>query len=156
MITYLKGDATNPQVLGNKVIVHICNDIGGWGAGFVKALSAKWSAPEKAYRAWHDMGFYFGRKFQLGQIQIIPVEGFTSVANMVAQRGLISKDNPKPLDVVALQQCLQLVGNYAYIMNASVHMPRIGCGLAGGNWEEDVLPLIEEQLDGIDVYVYDL
>jgi hypothetical protein len=30
-ILYLKGDATNPQVEGNKIIAHICNDIGGWG-----------------------------------------------------------------------------------------------------------------------------
>jgi hypothetical protein len=30
MITYLKGDATNPQVIGNKAIIHICNGRGGW------------------------------------------------------------------------------------------------------------------------------
>lgn len=27
-ITYLKGDATTPTATGNKIIVHICNDIG--------------------------------------------------------------------------------------------------------------------------------
>ena len=27
-ITYLKGDATNPVAVGNKIIVHVCNDIG--------------------------------------------------------------------------------------------------------------------------------
>jgi len=35
MITYLVGDATQPQGEGVKVIAHICNDIGAWGAGFV-------------------------------------------------------------------------------------------------------------------------
>jgi hypothetical protein len=36
-------------------------------------------------------------------------------------------------------------------------MPRIGCGLAGGKWE-DIGPIVEEELDnqGIDVTVYDL
>ena len=35
-INYLKGDATNPASSGNKIIVHVCNDISGWGKGFVK------------------------------------------------------------------------------------------------------------------------
>lgn len=34
-ITYLKGDATKPATEGNKIIVHICNDIGGWGYLFM-------------------------------------------------------------------------------------------------------------------------
>ncbi len=33
-IVYLKGDATQPKTEGNKIIAHICNDIGGWGKGF--------------------------------------------------------------------------------------------------------------------------
>lgn len=40
-IQYKKGDATNPIDNGNKVIVHICNDIGAWGKGFVMAISKK-------------------------------------------------------------------------------------------------------------------
>ncbi len=36
-ITYLTGDATQPQSAGPKLIVHVCNDIGGWGRGFVVA-----------------------------------------------------------------------------------------------------------------------
>jgi len=30
-IKYIKGNATNPAGEGNKLIVHICNDTGGWG-----------------------------------------------------------------------------------------------------------------------------
>lgn len=40
-ILYIKGDATAPIGSGVKVITHICNDIGGWGKGFVLALSKK-------------------------------------------------------------------------------------------------------------------
>lgn len=29
-IMYIKGDATSPIAPNNKVITHICNDIGGW------------------------------------------------------------------------------------------------------------------------------
>lgn len=42
-------------------------------------------------------------------------------------------------------------------LGASVHMPRIGCGLAGGKWEV-VGKIIEEELvaRGIPTTVYDL
>ncbi|MDJ1502927.1 hypothetical protein [Xanthocytophaga agilis] len=35
-IQYVKGDAAKPQTEGNKIIFHICNDIGGWRRGFVQ------------------------------------------------------------------------------------------------------------------------
>ena len=41
-------------------------------------------------------------------------------------------------------------------LGASVHMPRIGCGLAGGKWE-NIEPLILVQLSerDVEVWVYD-
>ena len=41
-INYVIGDATQPIGDGAKIIVHVCNDIGGWGRGFVLALTKKW------------------------------------------------------------------------------------------------------------------
>ena len=52
-ITFVRGDATTPSGKGPKIIAHVCNDIGGWGKGFVLALSRRWPEPERAYRAWH-------------------------------------------------------------------------------------------------------
>ena len=51
MIKYVIGDATRPIGEGTKLIIHISNDLGGWGRGFVLALSRRWDAPEKVYRA---------------------------------------------------------------------------------------------------------
>ena len=70
-IKYIKGDATNPKGSRTKVIVHICNDVGGWG-------------------------------------------------------------------------------------NADIHMPRIGCGLAGGQWA-DIEKIIKDNLIAheIETTVYD-
>ena len=41
-------------------------------------------------------------------------------------------------------------------LDASVHMPRIGCGLAGGKWSR-IEPLVTERLvnKGVAVTVYD-
>ena len=54
-----------------------------------------------------------------------------------------------------MQSCLEKVTEYAKDKKATVHMPRIGCGLAGGKWEK-VEKIIEDTLKGLDVYVYDL
>ena len=45
-IQYLKGDATAPKTHGKKIIVHVCNDIGKWGKGFVLAISKRWKEPQ--------------------------------------------------------------------------------------------------------------
>ena len=49
-LNYIIGDATKPIGTGNRIITHCCNDLGYWNAGFVKALSLRWSEPERAYR----------------------------------------------------------------------------------------------------------
>jgi hypothetical protein len=40
-IAYHVGDATMPVGDGPKILVHICNNIGAWGRGFVVALSRR-------------------------------------------------------------------------------------------------------------------
>ena len=56
MITYLIGDAIKPIIKEGqenlRLIVHICNNLGGWGRGFVTAISRHWKEPEKEYRKW--------------------------------------------------------------------------------------------------------
>jgi len=66
-ITYLKGDAAAPIGGDTRIIAHVCNDIGGWGRGFVLALSKRWPEPEKNFRNW----FASGVNFELGEIQIV-------------------------------------------------------------------------------------
>lgn len=68
-ITYLKGDATQPQAKGAKVIAHVCNDLGGWGKGFVLAISKRWPQPEKQYRDWHR--HRAKNDFGLGAVQFV-------------------------------------------------------------------------------------
>lgn len=152
-INYIKGDATAPQQDGNKIIVHVCNDVGGWGKGFVVAISNRWKEPEKQYREW----FKSQDHFQLGEVRFVRVENDLWVANIIGQHK-INKDehgNP-PVRYDAIQQGLEKTAEFAQEIGASVHMPRIGCGLAGGKWDQ-MEPLIEESLSsqGIAVTVYD-
>ena len=154
-IQYVRGDATQPQAKGNKVVAHVCNDLGGWGKGFVLAVSKRWPEPEAAYRAWHK-----GRSkndFALGAIQLVQVEPYIWVANMIAQREMKTGSNGPPIRYGAVRDCLKKLAVEAWGLEAGVHMPRIGCGLAGGRWEE-VEPIISDELtsQGIEVTVYDL
>jgi O-acetyl-ADP-ribose deacetylase (regulator of RNase III) len=57
------------------------------------------------------------------------------VANMVAQHGMRPGRSGPPIRYDAVERCLEAVAHHANRLGASVHMPRIGCGLAGGKWE---------------------
>jgi len=151
-IKYVKGDATVPNGRGKKVITHICNDQGGWGAGFVVAISKRWPYPEHAYRELFDKR---ADQAKLGFVQFIHVDPNIFVANMIAQHAYGYNEGP-PIRYDAVRTCLEKVAEYAIEEKASVHMPRIGCGLAGGRWEE-IEPIINETLiaKGLEVTVYD-
>ncbi|MEZ6196790.1 MAG: macro domain-containing protein [Planctomycetota bacterium] len=154
-ITYLVGDATAPSTPGPRIIAHVCNDIGGWGRGFVMAVSQRWPAPEAGFREW-----YAGREsndFALGNVQFVAVEDDLWVANMIAQQGIKrAADGTPPIRYEAVEAGLARIAAFAVDHGATVHMPRIGCGLAGGRWEE-IEPLIERTCiaAGVDVFVYD-
>lgn len=133
-IAYVKGDATAPIGDGRKIIAHICNDCvpGKWGAGFVLALSRRWKQPEMEYRRW-SVSNDPKEPFVLGTVQFIQVTPDIVVANMVAQHGVGSGGTP-PIRYEALERCLNKVAGYAVEHEASVHGPKFGSGLAGGNW----------------------
>lgn len=152
-INYLIGDATNPKIKGNKIIVHICNDIGAWGKGFVLAISKRWKLPEKQYKDW----FKTKENFNLGEVQFVQVEDELWVANLIGQHKIYTDNNGnQPIRYEAVLLGLEKVRQFALDKNATIHMPRIGCGLAGGTWDK-IEPLIEESLTSkdIDTYVYD-
>jgi len=76
---------------------------------------------------------------------------------MIGQRGIRSGSDGPPIRYPAVEQCLRTLGDRAIELQASVHMPRIGCGLAGGHWDR-IEPLIDAALGqrGVPVTVYDL
>ena len=154
-IAYAVGDATAPKAHGSKIVVHVCNDIGAWGRGFVVALSRRWPEPERLYRAWHRGET--NQPFALGQVQMVKVGQDTWVANLIGQRDIRASGGPAPIRYEAVREGLRRVSAEARKLDASIHMPRIGCGLAGGRWEE-IGPIVEQELttQGIAVTVYDL
>ncbi len=153
-IQFVRGDATAPQGGGVKIIAHICNDVGAWGKGFVLALSRRWPGPAESFKQWYrDRA---ETDFGLGAVQFVQVAADLWVANMVAQHGIMPAPGVPPIRYEALECCLEKVAVKARELNASVHMPRIGCGLAGGEWRR-IEPLIVHKLcdQDVPVTVYD-
>lgn len=144
----VEGDATQPQGSGPKLILHIVNDLGGWGAGFVLALSKRWPQPEAAYRRWAQEPAPEDPPFELGQVQFVAVEAEVTVANMLAQ----SNQNPRPIPLKydALEACLERSAQWAFEKGASLHFPQFGAGIAGGDWAR-IEPMIQRQLRSKDL-----
>ncbi len=75
---------------------------------------------------------------------------------MLGQQGMKTGSKGVPIRYDAVESCLRKLSTAAAELEASVHMPRIGTGLAGGKWSK-IEPLILETLisDGISTTVYD-
>ncbi len=156
-INFVVGDATKP-IVKPTIICHCCNNIGGWGSGFVVALSKKWEKPERKYRKWFEErnnpdSFY--PPFKLGQVDLVNTSSNNiAVANIIGQNGVRGEGNLKPIVYEAIEEGFRSVNDAALKFECCLSMPRIGCGLAGGDW--DKIEEIINKVVTVPVWVYDL
>ncbi len=145
-ITYLYGDATSPQGSGKKVIVHVVNDATAtWGGhGFAPQLRARYPGLQEGFREWADTA----GGLQLGCIHMYEVDDGLSVCTMIAQHNYGSRAAKIPLRYLALEQCLRRLRMELEGSGASVHMPKIGSGQAGGDWSV-IAEVVSRQLLGV-------
>lgn len=140
------------------IVPHVCNNINLFGAGFASAVAKHYPIVKENYHL-------LGSKNVLGYVQFVEADRSVShghkliFANMIAQNGVISQSNSKPLSYFALTQCMSTVSGFIKKTfdptenKIQIHCPKFGCGLAGGNWL-----LIEELIGDIwanqTVFVY--
>lgn len=154
-LNILRGDATEPRGLGVKVVAHVVNDKApNWGRGFGFAVKQKWPEAQRRFREW---AITSPRSFSLGNVfhsEVSPESLF--VFQMICQHGYGPSPTPR-LRYLILKSCLENLAKFAIEKGASVHMPKIGVGEAGGSWQ-----LIQQMIDetlcarGIDVTIYEL
>jgi len=153
-LTLLRGDALEPRGMGQRIIAHIVNDkTPNWGAGFGRALRNKYPSAQRDFREWVSQNT---NNLSLGNANISAISDELSVVHMIAQHGYGESVKPR-IRYAALKDCLEKLKEIALSQGASVHMPHIGTGYAGGNWSY-ILELIDDTLvrNGIDVTIYTL
>jgi O-acetyl-ADP-ribose deacetylase (regulator of RNase III) len=153
-ITYLRGDATQPRGAGMRIICHVVNDRAPrWGGGFAQVVRRHLPGVQDDFLTWAQS---HKQQFALGNSRFSQINESTAVFSMICQQGLGPSRRPR-IRYGPLKKCLDQLAEVAIEHGASVHMPRIGCGQAGGEWAI-VQELISETLSrcGIQVTVYDL
>lgn len=147
---------TLSKELGSTVIVpHVCNNVGVFGAGFAAAVRNRFPVVATNFEL-------LGKQNKLGYVQYIsvfkePSYGHEIIfANMIAQNGIISYKNKRPLNYEFLVKCMIDVRNHIKTLDKDcieIHCPQFGSGLAGGNWEF-ISMLIDDIWKSISVNVY--
>lgn len=153
-ITYVQGDATRPHGRGVRLLAQIVNDGAfTWGSGFSLAVRNRWPAAQRAFRHWAQAD---RRNLRLGSAHLADIEDDIVIASMIAQHGYGPSTKAR-IRYTALRTCLSSLAREAIEREATVHMPKIGSGQAGGSWSI-ISELVEEELcsRGIRVFVYEL
>lgn len=144
MIHYVKHDATEP-IKYPCCIVHGCNCIGAWGAGFVIPLGNKYPEAKRRFKLVHRL-----KGDKPGVSDLTGITPSLCICNLYSQRtigqGAILYD--------ALEEGLKNLKEQIP-SDWTIQMPRIGCGLAGGRWER-VEEIINRVLPDREIYVCDL
>lgn len=152
----LNGNLIDNELLEHGgVIVHGCNAQGAMGSGVALFVKTKWPVVFDDYR---DMHKRYG--LETGDVIYSHVEDNMFVANAITQeyyRGC--KHGPKLdvyVDYEAITKCFQDIVDFFDDhpeIEKNLHMPMIGAGLAGGNWNE-IETRITETLKDTDINLY--
>lgn len=148
------------QALGSSVIIpHVCNNVDLFGAGFAQNINAIYPDVKKNY---HLLGKKFLKEHP-GYVQFNTVEYESTysrsliVANMIAQNGIRSKENTRPLNYAYLTKSMIEVKKYILTnfkdSRVQIHCPKFGSGLSGGSWSF-ISCLIEDIWSDINVVVF--
>ena len=154
-ITELQGDALSPRGDGRKIIAHVIPDVVvQWGGnGFASNMRRRYP---HVWSQFLDMAGPIRTKLPLGQTIMGSIDSETAVVHMVAQQGF-GRSATQRLRYAALATCLAEVREAARRLGATAHMPRIGTGHGGANWDIVKELIIEELVEkNIPTTVYTL
>lgn len=154
MIKYTIGDATFPNGEGTtkdrKIIIHCCNNKKGWGRGFVLAINKRSMEPRRV--------FVEEMSQELGEYKLVPISSDTNICNIVGQNGY-GAEKKQYVVYDALDRAFTRLAEEILSSNipTTIHAPRLGAGLAGGDWNVIESMLINRFINqGINVTIYDL
>lgn len=148
MIVNKKGDLLKAEDC--TAVMHQTNCLGVMGAGIAKQIKARWE--NEVYWPYRKACLEtLNSKDLLGKIQVLgtnetPIE---YIINVFGEYSFTESECPFPngrhTDYEALFQCFKKVKNWCKEKGVTnIGMPKnLGCGLAGGDWDGVVYPMIE-------------
>lgn len=154
-LTEVVGNVLAPHGSGPKLIAHVVpNTPAQWGGrGFAHQVKKQFPNVWDQYRA--DT-VAVDQVPTLGQVYIGAHNNGISFAHMVAQKGYGASKGQR-LSYAAFAACLSQVREEALAIGATVHMPRVGTGHGGANWDIIKELITEELVDkGVRTTVYQL
>lgn len=156
MMEYITKDVTTVEY---GIVAHGCNCQGVMGSGVAKGIRAIW--PE-AYERYTEVCRAYGKDQQLlGLAHFVTVKKTDPkiiVANLFTQ-DRYGSDGKVYADRQAIAIALEQVFMMSNTMNMPIYMPKIGCGLGGLDWNNDVKPIVEELVNSnpeCKVYICDI
>jgi O-acetyl-ADP-ribose deacetylase (regulator of RNase III) len=135
---FIKSDIT---LINRGIIAHGVNCQRTMGSGVAKAIKDKWPVVYEEY-----MKYPKGRE-NLGKVNFVPVTANIWVANCFTQIYYGRNSNTKYASPIAIRNCMLSVFPFASSNETPVCLPKIGCGLGGLSWKEEVEPIIQEMED---------
>lgn len=152
-LTLTKGDLFTAGY--GYIIAHGVNCKGKFASGVAGQIARRWPEVKRAYMRKHERG-----EWKPGEIQIVQAGRMeaglisTHVANLATQDTYGNKGVHVKYD--AMRECFTKLFDFAEKFGLAVAMPKIGCGLAGGDWDI-VHTILLECLDGrnLEVEVFD-
>lgn len=147
---YIKQDIST---VTRGIIAHGCNYVGVMGAGVAAVLKSKHPTCFIEYAKWLQK--YPDRKDALGECNIVKINEDLYVANCITQ-GLQAYDGQLATPE-AIRNSLHLVYlESSCFLKLPIYLPKIGAGLGGLNWENDVEPIVKQldtAFDEVDTYI---
>lgn len=154
MLKYVKGDLIEAARIGHiDVIAHCCNCFCAMGSGIAPQIAKAFPDAKVVDDVTRKGDAGKLGKFTLG------LDWGVSIYNLYGQYGFWKKeDGSINLNYYHLAKALE-----AMVIDLkekgdddlTIGFPKIGCGLAGGDWEV-VSQIIETVFDGFDVTIYEL
>lgn len=122
-IEYIKGDLLRTEV---NHIMHGCNSHGVMGSGVAKILR------EKYPQAYNDYIFkYNNYGLELGDIVVSVQNDGKVIHNAITQKDYGRRDDRVYVSYWAIAEAFRKINSRGI---KEIAMPKIGSGLAGGNW----------------------
>jgi O-acetyl-ADP-ribose deacetylase (regulator of RNase III) len=148
MIKYFQGDVLKSSA---QVIAHGCNCRGGFGAGIAQQILRQFPRAEQAY-----MSKFKTEGWHLGEVQIVKVGPEKFIANCATQDRYGSPKGGKVYaDYGAIKEVMIQLKDFCQEYNYQLAVPKIGAGLAGGDWNT-IAQIINEVCPDMEVWVFEL